>query len=353
MTAITKRLGAVLLALTVLTAAMTGAVAADYTAPPSVDTSGTDDTSTTTELQSGDTIANFTGNETKSTTIQWLSDANDTKVDLARNGSTHVAYVNTTPTTVVWNSTDADGHFNATFSHDQLLDVQHKPGENVTMDYTLVNNTSVSSPSSAIQQWYTEWTNATATETVTDPEVASGSIVSVENKSGWLTFDTDRSTVTLENAAAPNKTFYIAAGNSSVAADFGAVISDTSGDKVSKLVLSTGPKAFVKVSTDDTKTFAPVYTKGNVPSDAPDTYAVMQSVGGTNGMAIHLGPDYAGASSVDIKAAAGDGFPLAIFTWSGYLTQAAMSFLPGMIAGGAAALAAPLFVAGRRRDREV
>lgn len=358
MTTDTSRLGAVLVALTVLMAAATGAVAGDYTAPPSPDQSGTDDTTTTTDLAPGE---NRTYNESHNETIQWLSDSNSTKVTIARNDSDHTSYANGSAAVVVWNSTDADGHYNVTFAHTAVADTEHAINSNVTMNVSLVDNASLDEANQSVGyfDWYLEFGNATTTEVIDNSDVSSENIVTVTNESASevvglsLPFTgEDNSDIETERKVNGSTTdVQVVFSNATVADDFTSVASDaSSGDKLSGL-FSLERTAVLVQDGDGTTTAVPVYSESAPDSvSEDDTYAVQTTVGGTDALEVNLGSEFDDASSVTVHAVGSAG--LGTFAVD-YLTQGISNSFGMTLGGGAFVLGVPLFVAWGREEDEL
>lgn len=344
-----NRIAGLLVALLVLTSGMGGMAAADYTAPPGADTSTTDDTASTTDLAPGE---NRTYNESQSETVQWISDSNKTQVEVARNGSDYTSYTNGSASVVFWNSTDLDGHYNATFSHSELADIEHKINENVTVDLVFTNNTSAASPSVGTSQWYLEFGDATTTEVISDSDVASEKIVTLTNKSGWFTLDADNAEVeTTERNVTKNTSVVLVMGNSSVASDYDDAASEaSSGDKLSSL-FSTSRTVVLLTDDEGTTEAVPVYYK-SAPSDvaSSDTYAVQKRVGGTTALVINPGSEFDKATTLEAHAIGNAGS----FTFLRHYALGGLGNLFSMTFAGFGGVGlAGLAVAGRRRSAEV
>lgn len=316
----TNSVAAVCMVFLVALAGATGAAAGDYTAPPSTDTSTTDDTASTTELTAGE---NRTFNQTQNETIQWIAPSNETQVTIARNGSDHDSYANGSAAVAFWNATDGDGHYNATVDHSQLLDTEHAIGENVTMNMTFVDNASLDDANQSVgaEQWYLEFDNSTTTEVVTTSDVDAGEIVTVTNESGFgvfgvSIFGADESEIETERQVnGSNTDVYVAFSDSNVSEDFtDATEGAAAGDKLSALSMS---KNVMLVESDDGEMAAvPVYYQ-EAPDDVSedDTYAVQQDVGGTEGVAVNLGSEFDDADSVTVTTVGSAGFTTFLTTY--------------------------------------
>lgn len=343
-----SRIAAALIALSVLSAfGMGGAGASAGFNTETTDTPGQS------EIVNGTVLSNITGNLSTEHVVSVTSDTNNTKVVLTADGAGYDAAV------------DTDGEFvenasgtlyrNHTFTNGDLLDVEHTPGENVTMTAIVYNNTSVADgdADSANITFYAEFNNDTATEVVTDGDVDAGDLATITSENftiaGYELSSTDNSEIEAEDLEVPQETLYIAAANGSVADDVTSVLDDFDTESKASSVLSGwGPNALVRVSDGDTTRYVPVYT-GEAPDDAPDTYGVVTNdIGGTSGLELHgLSEHFDAGDEVDVTAAFGTG--TSGYLW-GYLSQGITSM--GMTtvgtSGGAFALLAPVSL--RRRD---
>lgn len=322
----------------------------------------TEDTETTetshqSELQNSTTVNNITGNASETVTVELESDSNKTKVTLNRSGTgMPTAAVNASGVVVKHNASGAENSYlNHSFTHAQLLDVEHAAGENVTMRAWMFNNTSHSAPATANLTWFADFGTETATEVISDSDVSAEDVVTVTNESGgWFSRDTDKTRLEAEDVTVPNDTYYIAAANESAADDLTRALDEfSSSEKISTVGFgAVGPNAFVKVSSDDQTKWVPVYGQ-DIPDSVDtdqDLYAVASNseVGGTAGVAVHNIDETFDASTVDVTMAAGTGT-------SGWFWGYTLGFNPlSMSIGGGGDLVASggaaFLIAGTRRQ---
>lgn len=328
----------------------------------SVDTETTD-TTYVSDLQSGTTVANMAGNDSLVETVSIRSDSNNTKVVIEHKADGYAVDVNSSGEFIATGSTL--NYRNHTFTHADVIDVEHAPGENVTMLATAYNNTTLADADQVTTNftWYAEFDNSTATEAITDGEVSASDFVTVSNESGTgLAFlkwgDADKTRVELTNQQVPNETFYVVAHNGSAADDFSSAIDAFDSQGKLSTVLgagAVGPNAFVKIESDDKTVLAPVYGQ-EAPSDAEGVYVVAtKDAGGSTGFAIHGMAQEFDSNTVDITVASGTGTN----GWFvAYLTQGLPSLsmfggfadFAGFVGGGLGSVAiAPAFIGARRR----
>lgn len=347
-------------AVVVALAAFSGAGMADYGSAPSVDTSPTDDTSTTSNLQDGDTLGgdSFNANSSKDTILQFISDSNKTKVKITPNGSdAPVIYANTSAVQVNWNTTDNDGHFNVSINHGDLAGLEHTMGENVTVDVTMVNNTTASDPATTTIQVNVDWDNGTTTENVDDADVSAADIVEVTNDSNEeLPFTSvnlpltgeEESRVELDNREVNGSAtdVVLVLSNTTVADDFASAADGA--DTASKLSSISFERTAILVESEDTTEAVPVFYE-SAPSDLDNelrTYALYTSdYGGEQAVVIKLGDEFDDASQVDVTAVGSAGFSTFMFD---YAMSGASNIFPATLDAslvGMVVFAAP----GRRR----
>lgn len=349
-----------LVLITVLMVAFAGGPggAAGAAGTVSVDSSTTG-TSHTSEITNSSTVQGIEGNASNSTTVELQSDSNKSKVKFNRSGTgMPTIAINASGVNVAHNASgNNNNNLNHSVSHDQLLDTEHSPGENVTMKAWLYNNSSHTSPATSNFTWFADFSTATGTEVITDADANSSDFVTVTNESSWFGWsETDKTRVEKTDVAVPNDTYYIAAANASAADDLSRSLDAfQSGEKISVAAIGAyGPNAFIKVSDSDKTVYVPVYAESAPDSvdTSTDLYAVASSteVGGTSGVAIHNIDEEFDSSTVDITMATGTGTDG--WFW-GYAMQGFSSFGPMNLGGGGAFAisggAAFLFAARPRR----
>lgn len=330
-----------ILAVALVVGAMSGATAPVGAAQPTIDTSTSDQTSSTTEVQAGDTLGldnSFSANDSNTTTLQYVADSNDSKVRIEGPNGVQV-YANTSANQVSWNSTQGDGNFNVTVNHGALDDLERGVNENVTTTWYVTNNTSADSPATTNITVYVESDNSKSVEVISDQDVDDGDIVTVEQDAFEVAgmnitagpLGADVSTIETESRNVNGSTTDVAVvfGNESVADDFSSVAEDAdSGEKLSSLV-SLNRNVVLLTDSDDEVTAVPVYFE-EAPDDVDEdsTYAVQKDVGGQDGIVVNLGSDFEDASSVEVETAGSAG----LFTaFTDYLMAGGSNAMPGMI----------------------
>lgn len=364
MNSTTKRVVALAMVAAMLGAA--GPAAADYGTAPAIDSSGTDDTGSMSEVQQDDTLGEnntFAANSSKTKTFQWIAATNNTSIEFRNNETGILTHTNSTPATVVWNSTDSDGHFNATVDHGEFADVEHATGENVTIEARMINDTSVddANQTTSNMTFYIEWDNSTSVQNIDSSDVGDNSIATVTDETMSvlgknITFgpagETSADVETNERSVNGSNTDVILAfSNSSTQDMFDDAASDaSSGDKLSSLTSMT--RTAVTVSDGDTTVAVPVYQESAPDSvDENDTYAVYKSVGGTQALVVNLGDTFSDSSSVTVHAIGSAGVTDML---PAYASAATGSLFGGFMPVDAfAALATIPLVASRRREAEL
>jgi len=273
--------------------------------------------SSTSDIVAGATIGNVAGRMDNYTNAQIITDQNASKYVIEDNATGYRAYVNTSLEYLATDGTSGDVHLRANISHDEILDLEHAPGENVTIDSIAFNETNEDSAVNDTVQAYIEFDNKTATETITDADAQDTDLVTLMNDSGLVTVDTDATEVTMEDRSIPNDTYYIAAANGTVSDDLQSVVDAADSSPGVSNVWAPGPNAFALIQTDDmdSPTPVPVYTADNAPDDEDGWYVTIdEDVGGQSGTAIHI-PDDVDADEMDVTFKAGDGVNAFAYLW--------------------------------------
>lgn len=213
-----------------------GMAVADYTAPPSIDTSGSDDTSTASDLTDGDTINVTRDGSSSNWTAQYIAATNNSEFRLENeeNGNQTVV-TNSSPETVLWNTTDNDGHFNVTVEESSLLATDHTINENVTLGARFVNDTTNDTEVTGHATIYAEFGNNSSVRVIGDDEVDEEDIVTVEESDRTVpltnlaipTLGVDQSTIETESRSVDgtNTEVALVLDNSSVADDYDSAVS--------------------------------------------------------------------------------------------------------------------------------
>lgn len=339
-------------------------------APPVIDNSTTDDTTTTSEMVNGTTIGEnntFNANSSKASVLQYRADSNSSKVYITKNGSDTVVYANTSANTVFWNTTDNDGHFNVSVNHGQLADLDRGINSNVTVDVTVVNNTSAANANETTIQVYIETDNSTTVKTIGDSQVGEGATAQAVSEEGFLGINalSDDYTEIDTNARAVNgsdTTFTLSLHNQSVKNDY----ANATGSDVSSgdLMLSMA----TTLQDGDGKTVPTmVYYKQAPDSVSNDTtYGVYkENVGGEPAIVFHLGSEFDNAQEVSATSYGNADFwqQRSVYGTLTVITGGAVDFkmpmplsMSGGMSGGFVASAMGAFMmgapTGRRRDVE-
>ncbi|NHN50038.1 hypothetical protein G9464_20935 [Halostella sp. JP-L12] len=319
---------AVALALSVISG---GAMAA----APTIDTSATDDTTTTTELQTGSTITNFTANASQATVVQYQADSNESKVEIAHNGTGDLVYANSTPETVMWNSTDNDGHFNVSVNHGELADLERGINDNVTIEVTAYNNTNVSSPDNTSFTAYVETDDSYAVEYVSASDVDAGNIVDLSEGESFGAFGVnvslpyahaeDYTDLSTTKNVTENTTVVMALGNGSVAQDFSDSVDDTNPLPVAGSSAEAGDRIWTATAMVDGEAVPVYYEEAPDSANTSDTYAVYtEDLGGSSAVQIM---NHGATDSVDVDLTGGASFSQA-FDVYGISLISPMSLMP-------------------------
>lgn len=301
----TKRALAALAMVSVLVVSAGGALAA----APSVDTSGSDATSSTSELQDGSTI-DFDANSSDEHIVQIIGDnSTDYGVEFALNDSDHLAdgTVFATNESLTNVSTGSEGtHYNATVSEDELADVPMEVGANITMDVTAYQVENASNSTT-----FQVHLNNTADRTVVyvgDSAADDSDLVDVSEDEGTdipltdssvnipLLDGADKSTITAEDAKVNGSStdVVVVLGNDTVADDYD--------ESVGSLDDSAwNPDAGVSFVEDQgVRMF-----NSELPDDLDldtTTMTYEEDVGGQAALVYDLGDDAEDESSVDVTA---------------------------------------------------
>lgn len=272
-----------------------------FAAAPTLDTSGTDDTTTQTEIQTGTTIANFTANDSKASTVQYVADSNNSKVELRVNGEDYVVYENSSADQVDWNATSGNGNFNVSINHGDLADLERAINSNVTVNMTLVNDTTATTPDETFVEFFIESDNSSTVQNVDDADVDAETVVELTSEEGFsvadfnITSGSDFSEIDqTRDIDGQNTDVVLVFSNDSVASDYSNAVDG----------LEEGDYVWgAATSLEDTP--AVVYYKeapDHVDED-DDTYGVYkEDIGGQPGIVYNLGDDFEGETTVDITA---------------------------------------------------
>lgn len=334
-------LSVLMLAVVVVLGTMSGATAPVGAAQPSLDTSTTDQTTTTTDVQGGDTIGannTFEGNSSNETTVQYVADSNNTKVAIEGPNGVQV-YANTSANQVSWNATQGDGNFNVTVNHGALDDLERGINQNVTTTWFVTNNTTVSSPDTMNFTVHIESDDSKSVEVVSDADVDAGDIVTVEESSYSIAgrnitagpLWADKSTIETNERSVNGSTtdVVVVLGNTTVAEDFTSVASEASAGASLSSLTSLNRNVLLLTNGDGEQSAVPVYADEAPDSvDSSSTYAVQKTVGGQESLVVNLGDSYEDASSVSVTAVGGAG----LFTnMDEYLTASVSNLMPAFI----------------------
>lgn len=300
-----------------------GLAVADYTAPPSIDTSGSDDTSTSSNVTDGQNMTVVVdGNDTFE--LQFITGSNNSEFQLENeeNGNATV-YLNDSLEQVNWNSTDNDAHKNVTWSESNLLDTEHAIDENVTLGARMVNDTTNDSFDIGHATLYAEFGNNSSVQRLTDSDVGDDGIATATDDATeffGVTIDvlsTDESNIETDSRSVDgdNTEVVVVLDNSSVSDDYDQSIdaAESQWGGLSSTSISDGTplwRAPSTISSDDAEERVPIFYE-----EAPDefdeddrTYGVYtEDYGGETAVVYHLGDSFEDAEEVDVTADAGVG----------------------------------------------
>jgi len=301
--------------------AMLGAAVGGGAAAPTVDTSGTDATSSQSGVTDGQTVESFNGtDDNRSWTMQINGTAGE-EYEL-------VVYDDANDTQYALNASEANvtaggagsAHFNATIEETALRDVERTINENVSTWWTF-RNASNSSKAAEVQVYLnntdeetvenidSDDTNDSGIAEVSEPEPFSvlGMNISIPFVSG-----ADKTAVTLtgddDRAVNGSETDVIIAASDADAADDFDVVDDVDSEATVSDIASFGPRMAAVVSSGDSTVPVPIY-KESVPDsvDNDTTYGVVQDVGGQSAVVFNLGSEFEDADSVEVEMTANAG----------------------------------------------
>lgn len=278
---------------------------------PTIDTE-TGNTATTSDIQSGTTLAGFNASETNQSTVATFGDnSSSPTVEISRNDSDNVVLSNDTLTNVTAGnfdgtaSDDRDTQWNMTFNHSEIADLERAINANVSTDVTLINGSNQTDTRTV--RFFIETDNSTTVQNLddvdADPDTSNAPVEVTEDASSGL-FDlqidtlgisaTDFSELDTDDRAidGENTDVVIVLSNESVGDDAAnAVASDAAdGEPLYGMTL---------VAAGD-ETTMPIRVYNEEPPDEiddaedGDTYAVYEEagVGGEDAITIHLGSAY-------------------------------------------------------------
>lgn len=282
---------------------------------PSIDTSTTDGTSTTSEIQSDSVIPNFNGSDNETRIVQVnMSAGNTPELEVTRNGSDTVLVTNDSAVNV---SSEAVGgvNYNMSFEESDLAEMTRSINENVTVDVTPYQ--AANDSNSTTIQIYIENDNTSTVlnvdDTVADDEDEIEVTEDAENGfldtrvTGFSTLDFSVLDVDERDVDGDNTDVIVVFSNTTVAdhaAD--AVTSDADdGDALYGMTLV--------VHGDDEGTMPIRVYNEEVPDDVDedeDTYGVYKEggIGGEDGVEINLGEHYEDEDSVEVTGKLNAGF---------------------------------------------
>jgi len=272
-----------------------------------VDTSGTDATSSTSEVQSGTNV--HMNNTTGAVTYQVIATnaTTDPVTKVVDNGSGYVAAENGSMANI---SVGSEGtHFNATIEKSALADVEHGIGENVTVEFRAFNNSSADT-ADVNTTAYLEFDNSTTVQNIDDSDVEAENVVTVTNNTGVLgttigPLGTTKADIETDDRKVNGSEtdVVIALSNQSARDMFDEGVSESSaGDKISKLWSGTRTVATIS-DGDGNKVAVPVfYEEAGDDVEESDTYAVYKEVGGTQSLVVNLGDSFEDSDEVSVNA---------------------------------------------------
>lgn len=284
-------------------------------AQPSIDTETTNTTSTT-ELSNESTINMTEVNASDYHRLQYTADSEDSKLKVTLHGDDDeggaVFYSNSTPDTV----DSASDTYRINFSEAELADVPTTLNENVTLDFTIINNTTVSNPDTTTIQVHLKNGQQRSVVYLSDMDVDDGDDIE--------TFDTNRSIAGYEipftakdyshvsgldrDVDGSNTDVTVIFANDSVADDYSsAVASDTeSGGWIvgqASLLSETPVKVYNEKAGDDV--------------ESGDSYGVYKNdIGGEDGITYELGDKYEDEDELTVSSYGNQNYDLGMGAFS-------------------------------------
>jgi hypothetical protein len=329
-----QRLLASMLALTVAFAAVTGGGAA---AVPTLDTENTDTTATS-PVQPGTVVQDFDASSSNASTVllQASTGENDTRVSFVHNASANAVIAeNASGAFVEADATNGESYHNHTIWHDSLADLERGINDNVTVSIRATNDTTATSPDTGyLGEFYIETDDSATVEYVGADDI--GGLAELDNETATEVLGmevpftgNDQSDIETDDRAINDSTeIVIALGDAGVSEDFESVADDVSAEAKLSSFLTFGPRNVVLLEGDDTTQAVPVFYQEAPDSvDDGDTYAVMDSVGGTQALTINPGSAFDDADEVSAHAVGGAGLTT-------FFVDYAMAGLPLSLGGG-------------------
>lgn len=293
-----------LVSVLMVTAAITGGAGATT---PSVDTSGSDATSTTTGLPDEGVIDNVSGVGNDTWRMQVNVTPDDTvEMKIERNGSSTVVFRNTSPENLTASGASNQGaHYNLSFSESDIDDLERTLDENVTIDVTTYDADNETGNETQVQI-YLNFSDGRTVENIDDTDADEDSdsdVVTLEapeesfldlrvtalgvHSSDFSTLDVDDRDIDGENSEV-----VLVFSNDSVSDDAAAAVASDADDGDALFAMP------LTVTGDETTRLIRVYNEEPADSvdddDDGDTYGVYKEggVGGEDGIVIHLGEDF-------------------------------------------------------------
>jgi hypothetical protein len=309
-----------------------------------------DNTTSESEITDDHTFENFTANESRSSTVQYRTDSNNTKVEILVpvDGQNETVYTNTSAELLEWDSSNNEGQFNVSINHGDLADVPGAINENRTGYLTITNNTEVADPNTTTLTVYFNHTDERSVMYVGDGTVANNSDVGVEHKEtlfsvGSVNVTDPRSNdrthlTTTRNVNGSATDVVVILGNDSVAQDyedtFGSADAGTWKGTAVHTVEGEGARAYASELPDDV-------------ADDASTVTYTQ-VGGQDALVIETGSAAEDTDSIDVESYSSVSSYAFQTKMDAYGTAAAVG-----VGGGGVLLIGYLFVFGRPEDEEL
>jgi hypothetical protein len=313
-------------------------------AAPTIDTSGSDATSTTSDTLDNDEITDF--NASQNTTIQYefIGENSTSPVVTVRDPDTDAVYYENSSLENV--SVGSEGtHWNVSFTADELADVPMEINENKSVIVRVANGSNTSDYNE-----YTLYLNNTDERSVFyvgDDEADDSDDVTVSDDEGREVFGMtipftadDKTTVdTTRKVAGDNTTVYVVFANDTAATDYSDAYDG----------LDAGISRLSSYTAIDGEGLKPYNSELPDDLDTDDTTATYVSdVGGESAMKIELGEDKEDADEVDVETHSDRSILFNLNTYrQAYGIQTTLAGALGIGGGGLLVITGVLFVFGR------
>lgn len=335
-----KRGVAALFVVMVVASAFTGGAAATV----SYD-SETTNTSTTSDLTGGESIANFNASGDQYKWIEVQSDSNETKLEIQNNETGEVIETFDNSHSSFQTTNSSQGHYAWNISNSELWqNVPVDANSNTTVDIVAYNDTTVDNPDTSTATVTLEATNERTVVYAGDSfttssvfeEITESRVAGLSVPADLFGSETNVADIQQDNVAVDGDnttvTYVLADSNASTPFDDSASAADADERLESQLWVNGDAHA--------------IYQSGSVPDDVDNssTYGVYDS--STDKLEINVGDDYSDASSLDIEMMGNKDFGiLTQLTEFGPLSGVDIPMIGGMITASLPVAARPAVTA--------